>query len=121
MFSEFIYKKQVQLFIAILNRIECGSLQLTLPDGSIHDFKSGKPGPDADLRLRTRSALSRILRDGKMGFCEAIMDGDASSNTLPSLIELNLNATLLGRSIIIPKLTEKETILVGQLCQSFPS
>jgi cyclopropane-fatty-acyl-phospholipid synthase len=88
MFSEFIYKKQVQLFLAILNRIECGSLHLTLPDGCTHIFKAENAGPDADLRLHTRSALSRILRDGKMGFCEAIMDGDASSKALPNLIEL---------------------------------
>ena len=88
MFSEFIYKKQVQLFLAILNSIECGSLHLTLPDGCTHIFKAENAGPDADLRLHTRSALSRILRDGKMGFCEAIMDGDASSKALPNLIEL---------------------------------
>ena len=33
------------------------------------------------------SAVSRVLSDGKMGFCEAIIDGEVTSSDLPKLVE----------------------------------
>ena len=61
---------------------------MTLPDGSKQVFGGAKGGPVADLHIHTEPALRRLLHDGKMGFCEAFMDGQASSQSLPQLIEL---------------------------------
>ncbi|HBD52969.1 MAG TPA: SAM-dependent methyltransferase, partial [Alphaproteobacteria bacterium] len=72
----------------ILSNLHCGRLTLTLPDGSQHQFSGAMSGPDSDLTIHTESALRRLLHDGKMGFCEAFMDGEASSQSLPTLIEL---------------------------------
>ena len=88
MLKGFYYRRQVRFLLAILSNLHCGRLTLTLPDGSQHQFSGAMSGPDSDLAIHTESALRRLLHDGKMGFCEAFMDGEASSQSLPTLIEL---------------------------------
>lgn len=88
MLNGFYYRRQVRFLLAILSNLHCGRLTLTLPDGSQHQFSGTMSGPDSDLTIHTESALRRLLHDGKMGFCEAFMDGEASSQSLPTLIEL---------------------------------
>ena len=88
MLNGFYYRRQVRFLLAILSNLHCGRLTLTLPDGSQHQFSGAMSGPDSDLTIHTESALRRLLHDGKMGFCEAFMDGEASSQSLPTLIEL---------------------------------
>ena len=88
MLNCFYYRRQVRFLLAILSNLHCGRLTLTLPDGSQHQFSGAMSGPDSDLTIHTESALRRLLHDGKMGFCEAFMDGEASSQSLPTLIEL---------------------------------
>jgi cyclopropane-fatty-acyl-phospholipid synthase len=88
MLKGFCYRRQVRFLLAILSNLHCGRLTLTLPDGSQHQFSGAMSGPDSDLTIHTESALRRLLHDGKMGFCEAFMDGEASSQSLPTLIEL---------------------------------
>ena len=88
MLKGFYYRRQVRFLLAILSNLNCGRLTLTLPDGSQHQFSGAMSGPDSDLTIHTESALRRLLHDGKMGFCEAFMDGEASSQSLPTLIEL---------------------------------
>ena len=88
MLQGFYYRRQVRFLLTILSHLHCGRLTLTLPDGSQHQFSGALSGPDSDLTIHTESALRRLLHDGKMGFCEAFMDGEASSQSLPTLIEL---------------------------------
>ena len=88
MLNGFYYRRRVRFLLAILSNLHCGRLTLTLPDGSQHQFSGAMSGPDSDLTIHTESALRRLLHDGKMGFCEAFMDGEASSQSLPTLIEL---------------------------------
>ena len=84
----FLYRKHVNFLQTILNNLHCGRLALTLPDGSHQIFAGEMAGPDADMHIHTGAALRRLLYDGKMGFCEAFMDGEVSSQSLPQLIEL---------------------------------
>jgi cyclopropane-fatty-acyl-phospholipid synthase len=88
MLQGFYYRRQVRFLLTILSHLNCGRLALTLPDGSRYQFSGALSGPDSDLTIHTESALRRLLHDGKMGFCEAFMDGEASSQSLPTLIEL---------------------------------
>ena len=84
----FLYRRHVDFLQTILNNLHCGRLALTLPDGSHQVFAGAMAGPDADMHIHTGAALRRLLYDGKMGFCEAFMDGEVSSQSLPQLIEL---------------------------------
>ena len=84
----FLYRRHVNFLQTILKYLHCGRLALTLPDGSRQVFAGAIAGPDADMHIHTGAALRRLLYDGKMGFCEAFMDGEVSSQSLPQLIEL---------------------------------
>ena len=46
------------------------------------------PGLKLIFPITSRRGLRRIMTDGKMGFCEAFMLGEAASANLPGLIEL---------------------------------
>ena len=84
----FLYRRHVNFLQTILSNLHCGQLALTLPDGSHQIFAGAMAGPDADMHIHSGAALRRLLYDGKMGFCEAFMDGEVSSQSLPQLIEL---------------------------------
>ena len=88
MFSSFLQRHQDKLLFAILGNLQCGEIFLTMPDGQQHQFSGSLQGPKADLKIHSKDAVRRILSDGKMGFCEAFMDGQLSSDALPELIEL---------------------------------
>ena len=80
---------QDKMLFSILKNLKFGS-SLTMPNGSQHQFSGGLAGPNADLQIHTKEAVRRILSDGKIGSCEAFMDGHVSSDNLPELIELRL-------------------------------
>lgn len=88
MLKGFYYRRQVRILMKILSNLHCGRLTLTLPDGNQYRFVGEMEGPDTDLLIHTESALRRLLHDGKIGFCESFMDGEASSQNLPALMEL---------------------------------
>ena len=88
MIDAVIFSVQKRALIKVLENIQAGVLNLTLPDGGKHRFKGPNSGPEADLSITTRRGLRRIMTDGKMGFCEAFMLGEAASANLPGLIEL---------------------------------
>ena len=77
-----------QALLKMLSHIKYGELKLKLPDGCTHKFTGSQKGPTADMTLRSNSAIIRILGDGKMGFCEAVMDGEVDSSSMARLIEL---------------------------------
>ena len=88
MFRNFLRRHRDRLLIGIFENLKYGELVLTLPDGNQRHFAAKLPGPSADLQIHTYHAVSRILSDGKIGFCEAFMDDQVSSDNLPNLIEL---------------------------------
>ncbi len=72
----------------ILSNLEFGQLDLTLSSGQTYHFTGRQKGPHADLQLKSRNALDRLLSDGKMGFCEGYMSGDIDSSNLAELVQL---------------------------------
>ena len=84
----FFERRKSDVLLAIFSRLQFGHLVVTLPDGSVHGFKGVEPGPHAEMTIRDMATVSRILSDGKMGFCEAVMDGQIDSRCMSDLIEL---------------------------------
>ncbi len=72
---------------AILARVQCGEICVTWPDGTVQTFSGETSGPSCDVKFHSSIALSRVLRHGKMGFCEAVIDGEITSKDLPKVIE----------------------------------
>ncbi|MGB1872311.1 MAG: class I SAM-dependent methyltransferase [Candidatus Puniceispirillaceae bacterium] len=84
----FFDRRKLDLLLALFSRLQYGHLTVTLPDGTQRVFVGAEPGPKAELTITRMSAVSRILGDGKMGFCEAVMEGEIDSPSMSSLIEL---------------------------------
>jgi cyclopropane-fatty-acyl-phospholipid synthase len=60
--------------LRLLERFSNGTLELTLPDGQQARFGNG--GPQAQIRLHDWQAVQAALRSGDIGFAEAYVDGD---------------------------------------------
>lgn len=79
-----------------LERMRCGRLDLTLPDGRVLCFEGPGEGPQASLRMRSPRMVTRLFKAGSVGFAEGYMVGDWDSDDLPGLIYLlHLNTAAL--------------------------
>ena len=96
----FIERRKLDLLCAIFSGLQFGTLTVCLPDGSTRSFSGARPGPDAHLSILSMNAVSRMLGDGKMGFCEAVMDGEVESRSMADLIEL----AVLHDEMLTPKM-----------------
>lgn len=88
MFSSVFFPIRKRLFLSIAQRLEYGSVDITLADGTTHSYAGPHKGPHADVKFLTDDALSWVVKDGKMGFCEAYMAGEITSTDLSGLIEM---------------------------------
>jgi cyclopropane-fatty-acyl-phospholipid synthase len=70
------------------SRIEAGRLSVTLPDRSVRVFAGHRPGPVAELAIRSNKAARQILFGGNVGFAEAYMDGGIDSPDMAAMLEL---------------------------------
>ncbi|MEK9622310.1 MAG: cyclopropane-fatty-acyl-phospholipid synthase family protein [Alphaproteobacteria bacterium] len=83
----FIDKKKIEMLAAIAANTQYGSMTVSWPDGSSQTFTGQKLGPVCDISFADMEAVSRVIRDGKMGFCEGIIEGEITSSNLPAVIE----------------------------------
>lgn len=90
----------LQLLLGAARRIRCGRLSVTLPDGTMQDFDSRRPGPAAVLQIRDPRLTGRLLAAGAVGFAEGYIAGEADSPDLVRLIELAVrNQDALGDAL----------------------
>lgn len=87
MFSSLRYKMAKKLLLDFAPLLPVGSIQVSFPEGDSYSFAGKEKGVDADLKIIKKEGLLRIIKDGKMGFCEAYMAGEVGSDTLVNLIE----------------------------------
>ena len=59
------------LFLKMLDKLEYGSMRLTLPDGEKIFFNGKHAGIEADLHIKNWLAVSKILQSGDIGVAEA--------------------------------------------------
>ncbi len=71
----------------LLSRLQTGTLDLQLPDGSQARFGNGQ-APRAALRLNDWRMCSAVLKAGDVGFAESWIDGAWSSPDLVALLTL---------------------------------
>ncbi|MCY7371557.1 MAG: cyclopropane-fatty-acyl-phospholipid synthase family protein [Polaromonas sp.] len=75
--------------IRLLLRLRRGTLNVKLPDGSLHRFGSGG-APTASLHLHNWNACRAALRSGDIGFAESYIAGDWTTPHLAGLLEVLL-------------------------------
>jgi cyclopropane-fatty-acyl-phospholipid synthase len=75
--------------LGLLSRLDVGTLELRLPDGSKRCFGRAQPGaPAATVRVHRWNALARTLKSGDIGFAEGYVAGEWDSPDLGALLEL---------------------------------
>jgi cyclopropane-fatty-acyl-phospholipid synthase len=72
----------------LLERLQCGTLTVVMPNGRAVTHCTHVAGPEAVLRLHRWRALLRLLGGGDTGFAAAYVDGDWCSPDLTALVEL---------------------------------
>ena len=75
---------------SILERIERGSISLSLPDGQRFETRGTLPGPHGHFDVVDPALFGRIVREGEMGFAEAYIDGWWESPDLQALLDVLL-------------------------------
>lgn len=76
------------LLVQLLSRVQRGSLELRLPDGTARHFEGGESGPHAVLVLNNGRVARRYITNGSLGFAESYIDGDWDTPDLATLLEL---------------------------------
>ena len=80
MFSR--YKIAKKFILKLAPHLSIGELKITFPEGDKHHFKGAKDGPTGHLHIHTETGLMQIIKKGKLGFCEAYMSGDVTSQNI---------------------------------------
>ena len=87
----------LQALVAILNRLERGSLEVDMPDGRVYRFVGNEPGPDGRIDITNPKFLRRLFREGHLGFGEMFVDGWWTTPDLQSLLDvIMLNDDRIG-------------------------
>jgi len=76
----------VRLLMYMLRGIRIGSLDVTLPNGEVRQFRGSEAGPHGVLNIRSNAIVGRVLAGGEVGFGEAYLDGLWDSPDLSSLL-----------------------------------
>lgn len=79
--------RAAQMALRLMERLERGTLELVLPDGSHRRF-GGSQGPRAALHLHDWHLCGAALKSGDIGFAESFIDGHWSTPDLPALLRL---------------------------------
>ena len=76
-----------KLLLKVAKHLKYGQITLRFPEGDEHHFTGAKQGPSADLTIVKKEGLLRIIKAGKLGFCEAYMAQEVETTGLVDLIE----------------------------------
>jgi cyclopropane-fatty-acyl-phospholipid synthase len=74
--------------LRLLQRLQVGTLDLQMPDGTHARFGAGEP--QAAVRLKDWSVCGAALKSGDIGFAEAFVDGRWTSPDIVALLKLFL-------------------------------
>ena len=78
-----------RVVLRALERIEGGTLELRLPDGSSHRFGAGRP---VTVYVSSRDVFRRLARRPRLGLGESYVAGDWAADDLPFFFELLIGA-----------------------------
>jgi len=89
---ERLYKpsRAMQLCIRLARQIHIGSLDMILPNGQKLRFEGKQAGPHGTVMIHDDKVARKLLTRGKLGFCEAYLDGDWTSPNIASFYEMVL-------------------------------
>jgi cyclopropane-fatty-acyl-phospholipid synthase len=77
-----------RLVWGIFEKLEVGTLRVTLPDGSQRSFGGESGGASAFMQIRSASFYARCVRDGEIGLGESYMLGEWDTPDITAVIRL---------------------------------
>lgn len=83
--------RRLRLGLGIARMIKAGTMEVVLPDGSVHHFAGTEPGPNATMIVRDARMIAKLVFGGSLGLAEAYLEGWWDS---PSLIDVLRSGTL---------------------------
>ncbi len=83
-----IERRAHRTFVALLDTIEHGRLELVTPDGQVASFGTNDSLPTVRLDVRDWAIFGRILRDASVGLGESYMDGQWECDDLVGLMRV---------------------------------
>ncbi len=87
-------------FLDTFRHISHGAIQITMPDGTTHDFSGKEKGAEAMLEIHDRRAIMAFAQKADIGFAESYREGWWSSPDLIQLFQFGLeNEVALDRYI----------------------
>lgn len=97
--SEFSYPPTTRLFLAMMGKIQIGSLDLELPNGERRIFNGKRPGPNASLKIKSYSVIADLFKSSDIALAEHYRDGLIETNDLTALILMAcLNQEILEKA-----------------------
>ena len=79
--------KAARFVLHLLQKMEAGSLHLTMPDGQIYAFGTQEP-PHAHIFIRDIECFSAILTGGDIGFAQSYMEGKWDTPDLLKVLQV---------------------------------
>ena len=76
----------LRLLMYMVSGIRFGSLDVTLPDGSVRQFTGSQPGPHGVWHIRSERLIRHILASGEVGVGDSYMDDCWDSPDLAQLL-----------------------------------
>jgi len=74
--------------MALLRTMDCGRLDIKLPDGRVFRAEGREPGPVAEMHVHNPDLFARLIREGDLGFCDAYLEHWWSTPDLQAFMDL---------------------------------
>ena len=91
----------VSKFLKRFDKIESGSLSITLPDQSHYVFEGQTKEPRVHLNIKAWSVFNNILYKGDVGFAEDYKNGKWETDNLIGLNEMGLKNRSVFRELVL--------------------
>ena len=93
------YPYTTRIFLSMLGRIQVGSLDIELPSGERRVFNGKMPGPNAAIKIKSHSVISRLFGSSDIALAEAYRDDLLEVDDLTSLMLMAcLNQEILEKA-----------------------
>ncbi|MDF1718195.1 MAG: cyclopropane-fatty-acyl-phospholipid synthase [Antarcticimicrobium sp.] len=74
--------------MTLLRTMDCGRLDIKLPDGRVFRAEGRRPGPVAEMHVHNPDLFARLIREGDLGFCDAYLEHWWSTPDLQAFMDL---------------------------------
>tara|TARA_B100000029_G_scaffold511304_1_gene604974 strand:+ start:4156 stop:5331 length:1176 start_codon:yes stop_codon:yes gene_type:complete len=73
-------------FLNKISNFEFGKIKIKTPDKKEYNFYGNKKGPKAEIIIKSKKSISKILDKGSLGFAESYLEGYIQTNDLKTLM-----------------------------------